>query len=307
MHGGAVVAEAEFRATYDGPGLIDGRMEVRDLAPALLALADVFAVVHEQQYPGDPRVSLQIKATEPGSFDVHLVLTQVEMAQRILTSDPATALVNLKELVISPAVGVFALVKRMRGRRIQRRQDDTPQPGQVTLTLDDGTTLAMPRASADSVQNVTVRQRVEQVVQPLLRSGVDALRLTTDKTTTVEINPQDVESFDHRYATDEAATELSEPVEVDWWLTIETPQLEPGTRRWRFNDGEGSFSAQVDDEAFLGRVATREVTFGRGDLFHCKVRKEQKVKPDGSLTTTYTVVKVLKVKPGPQPEELPFS
>jgi hypothetical protein len=68
------MAETAFRVAYDGPALATGRMPVRDLAPALLALGDLFAEASQVIYPEGKPVALSIKATEEGSFDVHLIL-----------------------------------------------------------------------------------------------------------------------------------------------------------------------------------------------------------------------------------------
>ena len=47
-----------------GPALRDNRMEVRELAPALLALGDLVREANVVANPDQPPVSLQIRATE---------------------------------------------------------------------------------------------------------------------------------------------------------------------------------------------------------------------------------------------------
>src|SRR5688572_17376787 len=117
------MAETAFGVTYDGPALVTGRMPVRELAPALLALGDVFAEASLVAYPDRPPVALDIKATEEGSFVVQLILeTPDEVWDQVVDifgSDAVSALVNLKELVIGSGFGLFWLIKRLKGRRIE--------------------------------------------------------------------------------------------------------------------------------------------------------------------------------------------
>src|SRR4051794_41687896 len=96
-------------------------MPVRELAPALLALGELFAVASETLHKDWRAVSLNIEATSEGSFYVHLYL-EAEQAWdqfvNIFSSKQLSALSNLTQVVIGTggAVGVFALIKKLRGR-----------------------------------------------------------------------------------------------------------------------------------------------------------------------------------------------
>src|SRR3954447_20078355 len=96
------MAETAFEVKYDGEALRDGRMPVRDLAPALLALGELFRIAGSELYPDLPPPTLEAKATEKGSFDVHLIINASdawEQVMNMLTAKGSTALSNLEALV----------------------------------------------------------------------------------------------------------------------------------------------------------------------------------------------------------------
>lgn len=68
------MAHTEFGVAYDGPALADHTMDVRDLAPALLALGDLFVAAGRVVEKDAEPPSLQIRATAGGSFVVDLAL-----------------------------------------------------------------------------------------------------------------------------------------------------------------------------------------------------------------------------------------
>jgi hypothetical protein len=176
------VAETTFGVVYDGPALAAGRMPVRDLAPALLALGDLFAEASQVIYPDAGPVSLSVEATDRGSFDVRLILEAKDLWDQIVNvfgSDEVTALANLQNLVIGTGgfVGLFALIKRLRGRRITS-QESLPDPGQVRITLNDGTKLEIPTDVARLHGRISIRRKVRDVVAPVAREGVDKVRFS---------------------------------------------------------------------------------------------------------------------------------
>lgn len=132
------MAETAFGVTYKGPALEEGRMAVRDLAPALLALGDLFTDVSVLLYPDRKPVALNIQASKEGSFVLHLILEAEktwDQVMDLLTSEGSTALVNLQGLVVGSA-GLFALIKHLKGRPAKSQERD-PASGRIRITAED--------------------------------------------------------------------------------------------------------------------------------------------------------------------------
>lgn len=88
-------ARSDLSLVYDGPALTAGTMNVRELAPALLAFSALFQEANRVVNPTLPEVSLEIRATSPSSFHIDLQLA-LEMTQAVLVSSPITALIISK-------------------------------------------------------------------------------------------------------------------------------------------------------------------------------------------------------------------
>lgn len=116
------MAETSFEVRYDGEALRDGRMPVRELAPALLALSQLFSEASQLLYPSNEPVALEIQATREGSFIVDLVLHAVgsswDQLSHMDAGEDATALVLFKEFVIGDSIdfSLFGLVQWLKGR-----------------------------------------------------------------------------------------------------------------------------------------------------------------------------------------------
>lgn len=291
------MAETGFSVTYDGPALTDGRMEVRDLAPALLALGELFREANTIANPTQPAVTLQIRATERGSFTIELLIVQHGLQSLIdlFSGDAADALSNLKELLLAPsAVGLIWLIKRLRGRSIRRRD---PQPdGTIRLVLDDETSLDVPAGTMQLHQRLTVRKLVREVLSPLDKDGVDIVQFRRDagQEVTVEVVAGDLPSFEPR---EDAEQLLDSTVTMN--LEISSVAFHEGNK-WRLNDGAGTFWATIADQEFLDRVDARQESFAKGDILRCRIRFEQARTSEG-LRTERTVEEVLEHIPASRP------
>ncbi len=70
--------EPQFSIIYDGEALASGSIDAKDLAPALLALADVIDEAQPLVPQLESRITLRVRAGfERGSFEIHLELAKL--------------------------------------------------------------------------------------------------------------------------------------------------------------------------------------------------------------------------------------
>ena len=80
------MSKAGFIISFDGPGVQDGRIDVRDLAPALMSLGRMINAAN-LAINGDKRpVKVEVRAVAVGSFAVHLdaVLSGWDLVKSII-------------------------------------------------------------------------------------------------------------------------------------------------------------------------------------------------------------------------------
>lgn len=295
------MAETTFSVTYDGDAIADGRMDVQDLAPALLALAEVFREANLIVNPVSPPVTLQIQATTAGSFDVDLVLAHLDLIQRAVSffaGDPVEALLNLKEIVFGTGTGLLFLIRWLRRRKV-RQELPGPEPGSVTLELEDGTRLAIPATVASLYRNVRIRRRVREVVRPLERDGIDRVKFRSEDTE-LEFSSDELAEFDVPSEAPEVL--LDRPISMA--VSIAAPAFIEDNK-WRLSDGDRTFFATIEDNDFLTRVDEGE-PFRKGDILECEMRIFQ-TRTDTGLHTEYSVQRVTRHIPRALALQLPFD
>jgi hypothetical protein len=292
------MAEAAFALTYEGDALAEGRMPVRDLAPALLALGEIFADASSLVAPGRPPAALDIQATNKGSFEVHLILAGWDHIIDIFSSRDATALVTLKESIIGVG-GLFALIKELHKRKVAK-VEEAPDPGDVKLSFEDGTALTVPKAAWELYGNVEIRKKTKKVVEPVAQGSADHLIFHEDSTVTVRVGAADTDAFEQL-----PPTPLALPLgahETELIVSIVSVAFKEDNK-WRFSDGNRTFYAAIRDEAFLRGVENGVEAFRSGDMLRCTIRVVQSSDADG-LHTEYEVLAVLEHIPRPSLPQL---
>ncbi len=244
-------------------------------------------------------MALEITATREGSFEVALNISEVGGLVQQVIDLFATPTAQGGTTIVSATLGTIWLLKRLRGRRIQKTE--LPQPGFTRLTLDDQTVVNVETVVINLIQNDAVRQSARKTVQPLLRPGISELRLEAPHLETVRVVADEVDAFEVPVLPD--ATLLDQQTEMN--LTITSVSFAEGNK-WRLSDGETTFFATIGDDAFLARVQSGDEAFRKNDILRCRLQIQQWQTEDG-LRTTYTVVKVLQHIPASRPLPLPFT
>lgn len=294
------MARSGLRVKYDGPALDDGRMDVRDLAPALLGLADAFQEANRLLHPNASEVSLEIRATEAGSFDV--VLDLATIGTQMFVSDPLTALVNLKAAVFDPAAGLLGLLRARRAGGDETRNPD----GSVTIE-SRGTTLTFGPAVAGMSRNIEIQRGLTFTAAPLGEDGVEQLRVSiTDSpndSQPIVITPDDRSLFDPSARSVEDL-EQTEPLSNETFRTalqVKSVAWDVGNA-WRFSDGENTFWARIADPTFnAGLGASPQYP---NAVFVCDMQVRVWAKPEGGVHTRRDLLLIHEVR-YPSPPDPP--
>lgn len=276
------MAETSFEVKYEGDALRDGRMPVRDLAPALLALGQLFTEASQLLYPKNEPVALDIQGTREGSFEVELILHGAGAAWDQISTNPvnsAATLILFKEMIIGSSVdpSLLGLIKWLKGKLVVG-ESPGPEPGEVTLKAEDGSQLTVKSEVAGLNRDPQIRKKAREVVEPLKRPGMDNLEIRSNAGgSSLRLEKDDVPAFEVPEIED--AEVLSEQ-EIDVFLDVLTAELEQGsTRKWRFGGLGATFWAPIEDTGFMEKYSHREQILGVGDRLHARVKIIQKRDP----------------------------
>ena len=284
--------DAVLTLQYEGQAVDAGRMDVRQLAPALIAAADAVRQAHLLlQVPG-PTPQVEVRATRPGSFIVDLLVADPNIARQVmdlLISKQATAVVDLGSLV-GYLVGSVGLVRRLRNRKIARAE--RIEPGRIVLHLEDGITIETEPESFQLVLDATYRRSLHDLVQPIgTEQGIAQLTASADDAAEV-VSEADLPAFEVPPTVEE---ELADSTAVVVLRPINVAFAEGN--KWRFSDGENTFWASIEDRKFLDAVEIGTERFAKNDMLRVRLRTHQ-TRVEGGLRAERTVTEVLDHLPG---------
>jgi hypothetical protein len=259
----------DFKISYDGVALREHSMDVRDLAPALLSVGQLFDEANRVLNGDRTSVKLQVKAHAPGSFEILLELYQTIGSQvsQFLTGDFVTSALNLKDLLFGGSLGLYWLIKKLKGGRPKRIVD--LKNGMIRIEYDDET-FEVPLALLRLYQDAAVRKAAEEVLKPLQREGIDKFQVK-ERSLVIETVTKDEL---HYFAVPELPDEKILSVESEAAYSIISLAFKDDNK-WRLYDGSSTISVIISDENFRKKVDHNTISFAKGDILRCKIRTTQ--------------------------------
>ncbi len=307
------------RIAYNGPALESGAMDVRDLAPALIAFADL--VDNANRVIGGKnkiRVYLNGDSINKGSFDITYLLDGglLQQAKLFVGLAEENGLAELMTILgwgetvtkCSAAIyGIFTLVKKVRGRKlsgIRHLEDETAE-----IRLSDGEKVTTSENTLKVFLDVNCRINLEKVIEPVKQDGIDSFELrdpdhANDKQPLEIITKNETSDFVAPPAADTADEEPKQTEEQELLVKISLVSFEQG--KWKLTDGNNSFWARIEDEEFCKKVESGDLSFTSGDMLRVRYYTSQEIRA-GNLRTDYIVSKVLELKKRPEQIKLDFK
>jgi hypothetical protein len=293
---GDMTATVHFSIKYDGPALASHEMDVRELAPALLALSNLLEEANRAVFPDASEVRVHVKGDfKGGCFAIDLVALQSIKDQlvAIFSGPTASASANLLGILSgigllgSAGKGLIDLIKWLRGRK----PSSITTAGDKTVfeirTEEEIETFEVDLVTGRLYQSRIVRQSLAKVMKPLEREGIDLFASGRSGATESVVTKDEVGYFEMAAGMPDI---VSDSTSEGVLLQIESAVFKEDNK-WRFSDGATSFFAEIADPDFLARVESGDERFGKGDVLIVDLRRVQSI-TDNGLKLEYTVVKV---------------
>lgn len=296
---------------YCGPAVDNGTMDVRDLAPALLAFSDFIEDANKIINNDDSRVSVRVNADfARGSFEVQLAVIKT-IAQQLQAlwndsgADADTILALLGFSVAAKKYGLIDLIKEIAGRAIKSIAKSVEQPGKSLISIEgDNNVIVVDSKVADLYQSSAIRQNIGKVISPVKQDGINAFEIRGENENGAKVAKQITKEEGDFFETKEHAKDMTNVTRQSVWGKVLNVSFED--LKWKLSLGDAKIYATLDDAVFKEKMDKHEVWFEKGDMLKILLETTQVIKADGDITNQYTILKVEEVRHPKQETELPF-
>jgi hypothetical protein len=299
-----------FQLIYDGSDIHDGEMDVSILAPALLAIGELFKAADETINGSHTVVTTSVKADfREGSFEVLLSVEQhvrdaavaVLPSLHLLGADKLISTVigdvvdkgidKAKEVVVK---GLFKLMGRLAGAKPESiKRDDSKNT--YIFNMGNNNSFQVDNRTTDLYENRRTKSAAIRVASPLGRTGITTLKVKRHKADVTSLDRRDFPEIDNPLLLDSPSPSDARPTDQPkpQELVVKIVKTNFGKGKWSVSDGGRRYEVSMDDDEFKERVHAREIGFFDGDFYRVRMVSTQKLK-GRTMTTSRSIVEVIE-------------
>lgn len=307
-----------IKLRYDGPILDGHSIDVNDLAPALLALADLCKIAN-RKFNGD-RASVNVLVNadlDQNCFELNLELAQTlyEHAKTILKNEDVASAKEILEWlgivggvtsasVVVP-VGLFKLCVWMRNRKISEKELVTVEGKDLVKisVKDDGNGgsqnhIYVYPQTVQMMENPNAINAVKKVVKPAAQEGYDSVEFDAgNKENSNKISKEDAISI-MAIDTSEPLVEIIEEANplITAWVTVYAPVYDINAEKWRFEYGDNHEYMDIS-ETEIAKDAIERGGCSVNDTYKVKLEISQSFTSGGKISNSYKIKEVLEFRP----------
>jgi hypothetical protein len=280
------ITEDKLSLEYYGVAVEKGQLRAKDVARYILALDDFMSVVTREAYGKDATLSMDVSGFRGQSFDVDFALQVIGLSSSAIfcTGSP-------KDLITLATDSIKACI-HLAGNQPKKctpdRDDNT-----VKIENSNGNTQVFHIQTLNVVSDSKAANSLDTFIREPLNKGLSCVKLKSTKfDVQTEASANDADFF--------KPLDFELPLfknTITIGLTIESPSFKDGNK-WKLNDGQTSFYAEITDENFIDSVDKGE-RFGKGDLLIVEMEIIQTKTPQG-LKVEKIITKVKDHKEAPE-------
>jgi len=309
------MSKFEFRIAFDGEALVGHTMNVRDLAPSLLALGEIINEANRILNGPEAKSELHITPNiHEACFDIGVEIKQHwETLKKLFGDDDISTAKNVIEWIfiggalsfgtIKSLLMVYKMFKKKRpvniiqfndadGNRLYRYQFE----GAEDQILD--------QKLHQLYKSDKIRRLLARLLAPILRrDGIESFAAyVKDRATELIVTKEDAREFDYEIQEiDEIPTDTDEPVEAV--LRVYSPVYDLKANRWRFWLGKNHHYMDISESGISQFVLNNGGALVE-DRFRVMLQATEREDDAGKTVTDYKVLEVLEFIPALRQQDM---
>jgi hypothetical protein len=285
-HGEDEPVDTTLKLKYEGPPFEDGEMDAYDVGACIMAMSDFLGVVAHDGYRADREVSLRttVRRIGRGSFEADFGVYLRDLAPIAATLAPLLPS-NLADFLTD-------ILKAIRVLYGKEPVSTRIEGDQVRIDTAGGDVFYFNNSVFNVISNEKAGKAVERIVaHPARRGARVKIALADDGKDRhiLDASGEDGEAY--------GVVPLPDSILHDYSHTIALEIVSLSFRenlRWRFTDGQSTFTAEIADEDFKRRVQNEQERFGKGDTLVVRLRSKQRREQSGALKLIHTIELVIE-------------
>jgi hypothetical protein len=288
-------------------------MNVFELAPTLQSMGVALREANRTLFPQSTDLRVAVKPIQEGSYEIHYVLSYAQEMLPIVAMAVSSAPDGVNQIakllgdlgvIKNAGAGVLNVIQKLRGKP---RKIEEVKPNQYWAESEHGAVVIDGNVKK-LIQNSTVIEQMNITLVQAAKPEVTDIKtyLAEDPDSSMTVTKEvaaAVEKFVKQL--NKPGDEVKENISTVWVHPHRGPfSGDPG--QWWFKRGRGEpFKASIKDKGFLDSYGRGDPRLNSGDLLEVQLLEKQTVS-DSKLSTSYTILKVTKYKPGDKKQRLPF-
>ncbi len=287
------MSQVEVSFAYDGPAMRAHRMDVQDLAPALLAFGSLLKEANHTVNGEGSTVNVFVKADfENKCFQIHFEVTQT-LLQHALGIVMSAQVSGAKE-ILEWTIAAWDLLKLLKGEKAVpvTSISETDTKGNITIAIPGDNNQVIYNNNVIRIyENQNFRRATQNVLHPLSKPGIEE----------AVISRQNVEN---RFSKDDYASIIDscraiesdsiEPQIVTALLVVYSPKFDTKAKTWQFKWGQQKITVDISKT----NLAQQIVVDNEAHADRHKV--EMMITQDRNGRLLYAIEKILETQKSPE-------
>lgn len=294
---------------YDGPALGGHEMDVQDLAPALLALADIIQLANRKFNGTEADIKVLVNAdVEQRCFmiDISLVQSFLDQAKGFLGTEHVKTAYDIAQwvgILSGGSVGLFQLLKFLRGAKSADAALHIQNDGSGNIIVTgNGNTIVVPQQVYQLAQEPRAVEKAKAVMRPLANEGYESLAFLNGDHEVFEVSSKEAEGIGELPSKPLSDLPSESVSQIRGQVRIKSAQYEGGAQ-WAFLWNGRAINAEMVDKAaeWVGKFQDNKVDAPPNSILDVSMLETAQLDAQGLIVgkPSYRVLEVHSVTPPP--------